>query len=306
VLVVGRSYHGGTRFTLKLSDSAAFHLPMVDDHPDQPRVPPAYCYRCPWNLKYPTCGIACAEAIDAKVANDSTITGLLLEPVIGSGGVIVPPTEYFAAVQEICERRGLALILDEVMTGCGRTGTFLATEQLGLKPDAIALAKALGGGYVPIGATLLNRELAEGLRKYEDVSATMAWMPLACAVALVNLKLIQEENLPERARTMGEKMLADVRELCERCLLDHVGEVRGIGLMIGIELVNDQVLKTPATSLIKRIILHAWRGGLMIGSSWDWTTIILMPPLVIEDAMLANGLTILADAFRKATRSMGT
>jgi 4-aminobutyrate aminotransferase-like enzyme len=154
VLVVGRAYHGGTTRTLALSDRHAFGLPPSTAL-EPPRVPPAYCYRCPYGKTYPGCSLECAEAVEQAVRVDGNITGLLMEAVIGSGGVIIPPPEYFHAIQDICERRNLTLILDEVMTGCGRLGSFLAAEAFELRPHAITLAKGLGGGYVPIGATLL-------------------------------------------------------------------------------------------------------------------------------------------------------
>jgi 4-aminobutyrate aminotransferase-like enzyme len=235
------------------------------------------------------------------------IKAFLLEPVIGSGGVIIPPPEYFVAVRDICQRHNLALILDEVMTGCGRLGTFTAAEGFGLQPQAITLAKGLGGGYVPIGAAVLDRELAEGLAKYEDVSATLAWTPLACAAALANLRLIRQEQLPERALTLGAELLAGLREVCARQLPAQVGEVRGKGLMIGIELVTDRASKSSAPALSRRLALECWRSGLMIGTSWDWQSLIVMPPLAVDRAVLRDGLdrfeAALARVARRALRA---
>src|SRR5262249_19164747 len=126
VLTIGRAYHGGTARMIALSDARAFNLPRTSQTGEQPRVPPAHCYRCPWGKKYPGCGLECAEAVDQAARDDATIRGVLMEAVIGSGGVIVPPQDYFDAIQEVCERRGLTLILDEVMTGCGRVGRMFA------------------------------------------------------------------------------------------------------------------------------------------------------------------------------------
>ena len=277
LLVVGRSYHGGTTRTLALSDTATFGLPP-SPVPDPPRVPPAYCYRCPWGRTYPECGLECAAAIETAVRADPAITGLLLEPVIGSGGAIVPPAEYFPAVRAICRRLGLTLILDEVITGCGRVGAFTAADLFDLRPDAVTLAKGLGGGYVPIGATLLSRDLADALARYEDVSATLAWTPLACAATLANVRLIQQEDRAGRARDTGATLLARLRGVFERWLPAHTGEVRGKGLLIGVELVKDRATKEPYPQLAKRIVLRCLRAGLMVGSSWDWTTLIIMPP----------------------------
>ena len=304
VLTIGRAYHGGTTRTLALSDAKAFRLPL-SPVPESPRVPPAYCYRCPWGKTFPDCSLECASAVEDAVRSDPTITGVLLEPALGSGGAIVPPQAYFDAIGEIVARRGLIMILDEVMTGCGRLGAFTAAELFGLRPDAITLAKALGGGYVPIGAALLNDELAEGLRAYEDVSATLAWTPLACAAALANLKILKNEHLAERATAMGDKLLAELKELFGRVLPDRTGDIRGKGLLIGIELVKDRQTREPATTLTKRIALRALRAGLLLGTSWDWQTLILMPPLTLSDAEMQRALDILEGALKACASKPG-
>lgn len=301
VLVIGRAYHGGTTRTLALSDSDSFRLPApTTDAP--PRVPPAYCYRCPYGKSHPGCSLECAHAVEQAVLADRSITGVLLEPIIGSGGVIVPPPEYFAALADICRRLNLTLILDEVLTGCGRTGTFLAAEAFGVQPDAVTLAKGLGGGYMPIGATLLERGLADSLARYEDVSATLAWTPLACAATLANLRIIRNEQLTARARDMGAILIQRLRELFERVLPAHTGEVRGKGLMIGIELVEDRASKKPAPRLAKRVLLRCLRGGLMLGTSWDWHTLIVMPPLILDEPTMDSALDIFESALKRVAR----
>jgi 4-aminobutyrate aminotransferase-like enzyme len=302
VLTLERAYHGGTGHTLALSDTAAFGLPPPPKGQPSPHVPPAYCYRCPYGKTYPGCSLECAEAIERKVEQCPEITAFLLEPVLGSGGVIIPPRAYFDAVADICRRRNLVLILDEVMTGCGRLGTFTAAEGYGLRPQALTLAKGLGGGYVPIGAALLDRELATSLARYEDVSATLAWTPLACAAALANVRLIQEQRLPARAAALGAELLDGLGEICARQLPAHVGEVRGKGLMIGIELVADRDSKAPAPALGRRVALECWRSGLMIGTSWDWQTLIVLPPLSIDAPTVQDGLDRFEAALGRVAR----
>jgi len=298
VLVIGRAYHGGTTRALALSDSDAFGFPP-SPIASPPRVPPAYCYRCPYGKTFPGCSLECAEAIENAVVANPTITGVFLEPVIGSGGAIVPPQAYFDALQDICRRRGLTLILDEVITGCGRLGAFLAADAFGIRPDAITLAKGLAGGYAPIGAAILSDELALGLTKYEDVSATMAWSPLACAAASANLRILRAENLAGRAAEMGTKLIFRLREVFERVMPGHVGEVRGKGLLIGVELVTDQATRTPALQLAKRVLLRCLRGGLMLGTSWDWHTLMFLPPLILDDDAMNEGLDILETALKR-------
>jgi 4-aminobutyrate aminotransferase-like enzyme len=302
VLVVNRAYHGGTSRTLALSDAAAFGLPP-SYVPQPPRVKPAYCFRCPYGQSRPGCDLACASAIDKAVADDPEITGVLLEPVIGSGGAIVPPQEYFDAVAEICRRRGLVLILDEVITGCGRIGHFTAAEAYGLEPDAITLAKGMGGGYVPIGAAMLSGELADALSRYDDVSATLAWTPLACAAASANLKVIIDENLCEHAERTGTRLLARVRSLVDRYMPGHFGDVRGKGLLAGIEFVTDQATRAPAPNLAKRVALRCFRNGLMLAGSWDWHSIIITPPLVLDDATLDEAMGILETSLKEVSKA---
>lgn len=304
VLVVGRAYHGGTSQTLAQSDSAAFHLPR-SSLPESPRVPPAHCFRCAYGKTHPGCALECVTAIDAMVEADPELTAILLEPILGSGGVIVPPAAYFSSLMEIVRRRKLTLIVDEVMTGCGRIGEWTASQAFGLEPDALILAKGLGGGYASIGTAMLSSELADGLKKYEDVSATLAWTPLACAATLANIRLIQAERLPERSAARGANFLPRVRELFERRLPKHTGEVRGKGLMIGVELVKDRTTKKPHPSLLKRLALLTLRRGLMIGTSWDWHTLILMPPLNVGDDELNEALRILDDCLQRLNRTPG-
>lgn len=304
LLVVGHAYHGGTTRTLALGDGDRFRLPP-SPLPQSPRVPAAYCYRCPYGKSYPGCSLECAEALEETARSDPNITGVLLEPVIGSGGVIVPPQEYFDAISGICARLNLTLILDEVMTGCGRLGTFLAADLFRLRPQAITLAKGMGAGYVPIGAALLDRELADALRRYEDVSATLAWTPLACALALANVRLIRDEQLVANAARIGERLLLAVRELFERILPAHTGDVRGKGLLIGVELVKNRTTKEPAVSLVKRVLLRCLRAGLMVGTSWDWNTLILMPPLTLTDSVLDEALGIIELVLKRSAGSAG-
>ncbi len=301
VLVIGRAYHGGTTRTLSLSDSQTFGLPP-SPVPQPPRVPPAYCYRCPYGKTYPGCSLECAEAVETAAKADPSIKGVLLEPIIGSGGAIIPPPEYFQAIQEICQRRNLALILDEVITGCGRLGTFFAADAFHLKPDAITLAKGLSGGYAPIGVALLSSHLSESLTRHEDVSATMAWTQLACGATLANLRVIRENNLVAQAAESGAVLLAKLREMFERIIPAHVGEIRGRGLLIGIELVTDQTTKEPARQLAKRIIVRCLRNGLMLGTSWDWNTLIIMPPLILDDSTMDEALNILETSLKQIPR----
>jgi len=299
IVTLRHAYHGGTSGALSAGDVDESHLPFSPLLDRMPKVPPAYCFRCYYGKKYPGCSLECAEAIETFAKNHKNVTGLIMEPVIGSGGVIVPPAEYFTAVREICQRRQITLIFDEVMTGFGRVGAFFAATCFDIEPDVITIAKGLGAGYVPIGAALMNRDIAESLEKYQDVSATFAWTPLACAAALANLRILQEEKLPDRARTTGRYLIQEFREICERYIPEHIGEIRGLGLMIGIELIEDQKSKNPASVLGRKFLISCRNKGLMIGTTWDWHTLVIMPPLTIGEELANQGLEIFEASLKR-------
>ncbi len=296
VLCLERSYHGGTAATLALSDTGRFSLPQVSSVAPQPRVPPPYCSRCPWGKVYGRCGLECAKSVDAALADDPRIAAVIVEPVIGSGGVIVPPREYLPEVRAICDRRGRLLIFDEVLTGFGRTGAMLAAQREGVTPDAVTLGKGLSAGAVPIGAAVVSRELAVAAEEREDCSATFAWTPLGCAAAGANLRVVEEEGLSGRAATLGRELLAGVRAACARRLPDRIGEVRGIGMMVGVEFVRDRESRKADPMLVRRLALRCKRHGLIIGTSWDWSVIVLLPPLTLTEGEMREGVARFEEA----------
>ena len=299
ILCLERAYHGGSLATLALSDAERFGLPSPGFVARQPRVPAPYCFRCPWRQRYPTCGLSCAQAVDHALRQDAGIVGFIVEPVIGSGGIIVPPPEYLPMVAGSCREHGVRLILDEVMTGFGRTGHMLCANTLPLQPDAIALGKGLGGGCVPVGAALLNNGLAKALERYEDTSSTFAWTPLACIAAQANLELIHDEGLAERAGTMGAKLREQLHAVFAKHVPDHLGEIRGCGFMIGIELVRDRDSLAPAPEMVRRLALTCLKRGLMLAPSWDWTTLVVLPPLNIAESTLDEAVAIVAESLRE-------
>ncbi len=296
VLCLERSYHGGTAATLALSDTGRFSLPRVSSVAPQPRVPPPFCSRCPWGKVYGRCGLECAKVVDAALADDSRIAAVIVEPVIGSGGVIVPPPEYLAEVRAICDRRGRLLIFDEVLTGFGRTGAMLAAEREGVTPDAVTLGKGLSAGAVPIGAAVVSRALAEAAEDREDCSATFAWTPLGCAAARANMQVVEEEGLVGRSAKLGRELLTGVRAACERRLPDRIGEARGIGMMVGVDLVRDRESREADPMLVRRLALRCKRHGLIIGTSWDWSVIVLLPPLTLTEGEMREGVARFEEA----------
>ncbi len=301
VLSFYRSYHGGTHFTLNISDAETFHLPKLPREAEFHFTEPPYCYRCPFGKTPDNCNLECTAAIEKLLQSENNIAAFFAEPVLGSGGVIVPPAKYWKRVREICDRYGVYLVFDEVLTGFGRLGAITASELFDIKPDAISFAKGISNGYAAIGAALLNEELAEGLKKYEDVSATFAWTPLSCVVAKTNIEIILSENLPDNALTKGEILLEQVNHLFRKYLPDNTGDVRGIGLMIGIELVEDQTSKIPDRKKMRKFVIAALRNGLMVCASWDFQAIVLMPPLTITNREIYEGLDLIEMTLKEIT-----
>lgn len=302
VISFHRSYHGGTHFALTISDAEAFHLPTLPGAASYHFVEAPYCYRCPHGKTPDTCNLECTAVIERLLLVEKEIGSFFVEPVMGSGGVIIPPLKYLQRIRELCDAYHVFLVFDEVLTGFGRLGAMTATELFGIRPDAISFAKGMSAGYTAIGAAVVNEELAAGIKKYEDVSATFAWTPLSCCIAKANIHLIRNDRLSENAGRRGRSLLKNTISLFERYLPDHTGDIRGLGLMIGIELVTDKSSAIPDKKLTQKFVIAALRQGLMVCASWDFQVIILMPPLNISEEEVEDGLNKMERALRTLAR----
>lgn len=296
-----RSYHGGTHFTLNISDAENFHLPELPSNKEFHFAEPPYCYRCPHGKTPDSCNLECTAAIE-KLFQNENIGCFFAEPVLGSGGVIIPPHKYWKKIRELCTLYNVYLVFDEVLTGFGRLGVFTASELFSIQPDAISFAKGMSSGYAAIGVALLNAELADGLKKFEDVSTTFAWTPLSCIIAKTNIELILDERLSQNASQKGEILMQQLKSLFRKYLPNNTGDIRGAGLMIGIELIEDQVTKTPDLKLMRKFLITAFRKGLMICASWDFRVLVLMPPLIITEKQIREGLEIIEMALKEITQ----
>ena len=290
VICFHRSYHGGTHFTLSISDAEAFHLPELPAGAEVHFVDPPYCYRCPHGKTPDSCHLECTATIERLLAMEKNIGSLYMEPVIGSGGVIIPPQKYLLHIRELCDAYNIFLVFDEVLTGFGRLGAITASELFAIQPDAISFAKGMSAGYTAIGAAVLNEQLADGIKKHEDVSASFAWTPLACCIAKTNIELIINGKLPQNAASQGSILLQETQKLFQQYMPYQTGDIRGLGLMIAIELVTDNESKTPDKKLMQKFLVAALRQGLMVCCSWDFQALILMPPLNITAAEIKEGL----------------
>lgn len=291
------AFHGRTFGALSLSACKALHrrrfLPLV---PCVVHVPFAYCYRCSFNLEYPDCNVWCASYINEVLQHShpgEDIAALIVEPIQGEAGYIVPPKEFLPKLEKICRENGFLFIADEVQTGFGRTGEMFACAHYGVQPDIICLAKALASG-LPMGATVARSEVAswdEGSH-----SNTYGGNMLACAVALATLNVIKKEKLCEKASKLGDYALKRLNEIKEKSAI--VGDVRGKGLMIGIEFVKDKETKEKAVVETENISIEAFKRGLIllpVGTN----CIRIAPPLNIPQELLDKGLDILFDAIKK-------
>jgi 4-aminobutyrate aminotransferase-like enzyme len=290
VICFYRSYHGGTHFNLTISDTETFHLPKLPTGAEAHFVDPPYCYRCPHGKTPDSCHLECTAVIEKLFATEKNIGSLYIEPVLGSGGVIIPPQKYLQRIRELCEAYNVFLVFDEVITGFGRLGTMTASELFSIQPDAISFAKGMSAGYTAIGAAVLNEQLADGIKRYEDVSASFAWTPLACCIAKTNIELIISHKLPQNAAVQGAVLLQEMQQLFQQYLPQKTGDIRGLGLMIAIELVIDKESKIPDKKLMRKFLIAALRQGLLICCSWDFQALILMPPLNITAGEIREGI----------------
>ncbi|MFQ5816637.1 MAG: aspartate aminotransferase family protein [Terriglobia bacterium] len=243
-----QSYHGSTLGALSVSGNVGRRAPYIPLLADWGHIVPCYCYRCPVGLTYPTCNVACADELEKFIlrVGPETIAAFIVEPVVGATlGAVVPPEGYLERIGEICRRHGILLIADEVMTGMGRTGKNFAVEHWGVVPDIILVGKVIASGYAPLGAVLVSGEVAEPIARGSGVFVhgfTYNAHPVALAAGRAVLDHIGQKGLFDRVAPAGEQLL---RELEPLKTMPGVGEVRGRGLLLGIELVKDAATREP-------------------------------------------------------------
>lgn len=247
------SYHGATYGAMSISGARQgvdpYYGPLL---PGALNVAPPYCYRCEYRKTYPACEVYCVEAIEdlIRYENPRSVAAVIAEPISAACGVVVPPPEYLPRLREICDRHGVLLILDEIITGFGRTGTMFAAEHWDVVPDIMTVAKGLSSGYAPIGAAICRQHIAQQFSGAANQPLahllTFGGQPVACAAALANLEILQQENLVANAAEQGRYLLTQLQQLATRH--PSVGDVRGLGLLCALELVADRATKEPFTA----------------------------------------------------------
>lgn len=295
------AFHGRTFMTMSLTSKVKpYKYGFGPFAPDIYKVPSAYCYRCHYRSTYPGCGMHCLENFERFFTAEidaEHIAAMIIEPVQGEGGFIVPPPEFIPGLKAICASKGILLIADEVQTGFGRTGKMFAVEHWGVEPDLITTAKSIAAG-VPLSAVTGKAEYMDAPGA-GNIGGTYGGNPLACAAGLETIKYIEDHSLCQRAEKIGNTALARLKSLQERCGV--VGDVRGIGAMIGIELVKDRTTKEPAKELTGKVIKYCLEQGVMLISAGIFSNVIrLLIPLVVTDEQLDHGLTVLEQSILKA------
>jgi len=302
-------YHGDTIGAVSVGGIDLFHnlyRPLLFE---PIRAPSPYCYRCPLGLRREDCGMACAERVEEILAGHAAeVAAVIVEPLVqGAGGMITHPAGYLARVAAACLRHNVLLICDEVATGFGRTGRMFACEHEGVRPDLMCLAKGISGGYLPLAATLATERIYEAfLGKTEESRTffhghTYTGNALACAAGLASLDIFEKEHVLDRIGRLAE-MLAE--RLRPAAAMDHVGQVRQRGLMVGIELVADRATRQPYPAAERRgwrVCLAARKHGVWIRPLGD--VVVLMPPYCISDDSLARLTEALRQSIAEVTEA---
>jgi len=302
IICFDNAFHGRTLLAMSLTSKVKpYKFGFGPFAPEIYRMPFAYCYRCHFGLKYPSCNIVCADYLEeffiSQVAPECT-AAIIAEPIQGEGGFITPPPEYFQKIKAICDKYGILLIIDEVQSGMGRTGKLFAIEHWNVVPDIITMAKSLAAG-MPLSAVtgradIMSKPHVGGL------GGTYGGNPVACRAALAVLEILLEDGLLQRAEVLGQKILEGMQELQKNH--EIIGDVRGKGPMLAMELVRDRVTKEPATEEAKKLVQICFEKGLLILSCGAFGNVIrTLMPLVITDEQLEQGFSILDDALKELT-----
>jgi 4-aminobutyrate aminotransferase-like enzyme len=294
-------FHGKTLGALSLNGTPLKEKvgPMA---PGFHQIPYADCYRCPLKLEHPSCGVACVDLgrRQLKANSAGAVSAIFVEPMQGTAGNIIPPDDFLPAVRQLADDLGALLVVDEMITGFGRTGKYWGADHSGVRPDIVTLGKMFGGGF-PVSALLTTDALASA-KPWADPSGSSSSYggnPMASAAAEASLRIIDEEQLVENSRVVGAHMLAKLRPFLDR--YPFVGEVRGRGLFLGIDLVKDKTTKTPLTkATMKWVFEQCLRRGLLTMAYAP--SFRLQPALTIDEATADHGIAVLEEVFDELAR----
>jgi len=308
-----QSYHGTTLGALAVAGKPKMRRLFQPMLSQTPHIPPPYCYRCPFGLAYPDCGIRCADALEEEIerAGEENVTAFIAESVSGATlGAVAPPLEYWPRIRQICDEHGLLMMVDEVMTGFGRTGRWFGFQHWDVVPDVVTMGKGTTGGYYPLSVTAVRGEWVDAIMNGSGDfvhGGTFSHHAVGAAAGLATLRYMQEHDLvraaAQKGELLGERLRAELGDI------PCVGDVRGLGLMWGVEFVADRASKTPFPAEMhfgQRVADVAFERGLIVypgsgcadGVSGD--LVMLGPPLVITESEIDELVSVLRQAIEAA------
>ncbi|CEH30807.1 4-aminobutyrate aminotransferase [Aneurinibacillus migulanus] len=303
VLSFERAFHGRTLMTMSLTSKVnPYKLGFGPFAPDTYKMPYPYYYRAPYNMV--------PEEVDLEIlhyfeqfflteVSPYDVAAIILEPVQGEGGFVVPSANFVQGIRSLCNEYGIMMIVDEVQTGFGRTGEWFAIEHFDVVPDMITMSKSIAAG-IPLSAVTGRADIMDA-PEIGQLGGTFAGSPIACAAGLAVFEIMEEEQIVERARIIGARMMTHFHHLQEK--YDIIGDVRGIGAMVAMELVKDRSTKEPAKEVTAQLVTQCWKNGLLALSAGIYGNVIrFLPPLLTTDEQLDEGLQILDNSFAKIVR----
>ena len=297
VIAFEDAFHGRSMMTLALTSKTHPYKAGFAPFPsDVYRIPYAYCYRCSYSLKYPSCEVFCARHLEdtfKRVVASEDVAAVIAEPVLGEGGFVTPPLEFFRIIIDICHKHGVLFIADEVQSGFGRTGKMFASEHYGIEPDIVVTAKSLGGG-LPLAAVTGRSEIMDAPGP-GGLGGTFAGNPLACAAANAVIDVLERGDLLSRANHIGKQFERRAKDWQKE--FNFIGDIRGLGAMRAIELVKSRDTREPAPEETKKMSQYCYEHGLITITAGSYGNVIrLLVPLVISDDQMQEGLDILEEA----------
>ena len=309
-----RSYHGATATSMTLSAGDPRNWAQILGGTEWVSVPQPYCYRCMFGQQYPECDLQCVKYVDEVIeleGGGEKVGGIIFEPVTGANGIIVPPPEYFPRLRQVCDKWGVLMIADEVMSGFGRTGRWFAMDHWGVVPDIMTMAKGTTCGYLPLGVTIVRKPIGDRFKEqFFSHGATYAGHPLCCAAAVRTIQIYQEDHLIENSEKMGQYLLEKARALQDKhpC----IGDVRGLGLFVGLELVKDRKTREPIMPVSAKILpglnpkLEVARKlgemGMIAMAANPGNIIAMAPALIVTRDEIDEGIGIMDQALEAADK----
>lgn len=307
VVTFEHAFHGRTLLTMTLTSKLRYYkLGFGPFAPEVYRMPYAYPYRCPSGSDYSNCAVDCLDHFKSFFkthVDPEEVAAVIIEPVTGEGGFIVPPPEFLPGIARICKENGIVFIVDEVQTGFGRTGEMFAVNHYNLGPDIMVMGKSIAAG-LPLGAVTGRAEIMDA-PEVGSLGGTFGGNPLSCVASLKVIEIMQKEGFMEHARKVGELINERLKNMHEKYYI--IGDARGLGAMAAIELVKDRVTKEPAKDEAVEVIKQCYKNGLVIMKAGVYDNVVrLLVPLIIDEGLLLRGLDILENAVRAVNKGFSS